>query len=88
LGTVQEQRAGQDGEQHDGGAERGAAVHPGGRAQTVGWAAGGGWGCKLDRVDAPWGWSSVGRRCLIQPYPIKRVISDNIAFRLAAGNPS
>jgi hypothetical protein len=36
LGAVEEQRAGQDGEQDEAGAERGAAVHPGGRAQTVG----------------------------------------------------
>jgi excisionase family DNA binding protein len=33
----------------------------------------------LDRVDAPWGWSSVGRRCLIRAYPIKGVISDTLA---------
>jgi hypothetical protein len=31
-------------------------------------------------------WSSVGRRCLIQPYPIKRVISDTLGPLLAAGN--
>jgi hypothetical protein len=43
--------------------------------------------------DASWtgstlrgGWSSVGRRCLIHPYPIKRVISDTLAFLLAMGN--
>jgi hypothetical protein len=32
------------------------------------------------------GWSSVGRRCLIRPYPIKRVISDTLASQLATGN--
>ena len=37
LGTVQEQRAGQDREQDEARAERGAAVDPGGRAQAVGW---------------------------------------------------
>jgi hypothetical protein len=37
-------------------------------------AAGGGRGFRLDGVDAPWGWSSVGRRCLIRAYPIKGVI--------------
>jgi hypothetical protein len=37
LGTVQEQRAGQDREQDETRAERGAAVDPGGRAQAVGW---------------------------------------------------
>ena len=37
LGTVQEQRAGQDREHHETRAERGAAVDPGGRAQAVGW---------------------------------------------------
>jgi hypothetical protein len=36
LGAVEEQRAGQDGEQNEAGTERGAAVHPGGRAQAVG----------------------------------------------------
>jgi len=37
LGAVQEERAGQDGEQHEAGAERRAAIHPGGRAQAAGW---------------------------------------------------
>ena len=37
LGTVQEQRAGQDREQDETRPERGAAVDPGGRAQAVGW---------------------------------------------------
>jgi hypothetical protein len=37
LGTVQEQRAGQDRKQDEARAERGAAVDPGGRAQAVGW---------------------------------------------------
>jgi hypothetical protein len=32
------------------------------------------------------GWSSVGRRCLIRPYLIKRVISDTLASLLATGN--
>jgi hypothetical protein len=37
VGVVQEQRAGQDGEHDQAGAERRAAVDPGGRAQAVGW---------------------------------------------------
>ena len=78
LGTVQEQRAGQDGEQHDGGAERGAAVHPGGRAQAVRW----------DRrwrlgMQGGQGRRSVGME---QPYPIKRVTSDTLASLLETGN--
>ena len=37
LGAVQEQRTGQDREHDEAGAECGAAVDPGGRAQAVGW---------------------------------------------------
>jgi hypothetical protein len=33
-----------------------------------------------------WGWSSVGRRCLIRAYPIKRVISDTLASALVLDN--
>jgi hypothetical protein len=36
LGAIQEQRPGQDREHDEAGAERGAAVDPGGRAQAVG----------------------------------------------------
>jgi hypothetical protein len=49
-------------------------------------AAGGGSGVRLDRVDAPWGWSSVGRRRLIRAYEIKGGISDALASLLAMGN--
>jgi hypothetical protein len=31
-------------------------------------------------------WSSVGRRCLIRAYPIKRVISDTLASELVLDN--
>ena len=55
LGAVQEERPGQDGEHDEAGAERGAAVHPGGRAQAVGWGRRG----RL-RVQAGQGRGSVG----------------------------
>jgi hypothetical protein len=45
---------------------------------------GGGCGFRLDRVDAPWGWSSVGRRSLIRPYAGKGVISDTLASLVVA----
>ena len=54
LGAVQEQGASQDREQDKAGAERRAAVHPGGRAQAVGW------GRRWRRVQAGQSRGSVG----------------------------
>jgi hypothetical protein len=76
LGAVQEERAGQDREQDETRAERGAAVDPGGRAQAVGWGRRWRLGVQAGQGRRSVGWSSVGGRCLIRAYPIKGVISD------------